>query len=152
MGELMKTIVAALAAFLFGAGGLAVINIVQERWKFRADRKAKKEDKAEEKEDKLDEMSKDMKEFFEKQNEFNETLIKRMAEVEEQNAAQSEGMKFVLLDRILYLGQSYIKNGEVSFDDRKRLGDMHTVYHGRLKGNGDADAIMDGVYNLPLKK
>ena len=137
--------------FLFGAGGLAIINIIQERWRWRADRKAKQEDKAEEKGDKLEEISEEQKKFFEQQNEFNQKLSQRVERLEKQTEAQSEGMKYVLLDRILYLGQHYINDGKVSFDDRKRLGDMHTVYHEKLKGNGDADAIMEGVYELPLK-
>ena len=65
--------------------------------------------------------------------------------------AQSEALKYILLDRIMYLGQCYIVAGEVSFDDRKRLRDMHTSYHEKLGGNGDADAVMKAVDALPLK-
>ena len=147
MNEFWKLV----GAFLFGAGGLAIINIVQARWQWRADRKAKKEDKAEAKEDKLDEIQKEQKEFFVKQEKFNAELSEKVEALETQNEAQNEGMKYVLLDRILYLGKHYINDGSVTFDDRKRLGDMHTVYHSRLNGNGDADAVMDGVYELPLK-
>ena len=163
MGGFWNTIWPDLWKFLLGAGGLALINWAQTRWQWKAEREAKKEDKAEakveekerltrEREDKLDEMSKDLKKFFAKQDEFNGELSQRVKELEDQNSAQNEGMKYVLLDRILYLGQKYITRGSVSFDDRKRLGEMHTVYHTRLKGNGDADAIMDGVYELPLQK
>jgi len=58
----------------------------------------------------------------------------------------------ILLDRILYLGQSYIAKGEIDFDDRKRLHAMHDCYHNGLHGNGDADLIMEAVDELPLKK
>lgn len=148
MGEFLKM----LGVFLFGAGGLAIINIIQERWKWRADRKAKKEDRVEEKEDKLDEMRKEQQAFFAKQEKFNEELSKRVEVLEDQNAAQNEGMRYVLLDRILYLGKHYINDGAVDFDDRKRLRDMHTSYHSGLGGNGDADNIMDAVDALPLKR
>jgi len=152
MSEFWKTVLVGITAFIFGAGGLAIINIIQKRWEMKFDRKAKKEDRAEEKEDKLDEMRKEQKVFFEKQEKFNDELSARVEKLEEQNEAQNEGMKYTLLDRILYLGKHYINDGEVSFDDRKRLGDMHTVYHNRLGGNGDADAVMEDVYDLPLKK
>lgn len=62
------------------------------------------------------------------------------------------GVRVILMDRILYLGQRYIQDGEVDFDDRRLLHEMHNVYHTKLGGNGDLDALMDGVNNLPLKK
>lgn len=137
--------------FLLGAGGLAIINAIQKRWEMRFDRKAKKEDRKEEKEDKLDKIQKEQREFFDKQEKFNAELTERVEKIEMQNAAQNKGMKDVLLDRILYLGKHYINDGSVTFDDRKRLRDMHKTYHTDLGGNGDADFIMNAVDELPLK-
>ena len=57
-----------------------------------------------------------------------------------------------LLDRIQHLGQAYISDGEVDFDDRRRLNNMHSVYHSGLGGNGDLDVLMREVNALPLKK
>ena len=68
------------------------------------------------------------------------------------DTAQSEALKLILLDRILWLGQSYINKGEISFDDRRRFHAMHSCYHSGLGGNGDADIIVEGVDALPLKK
>ena len=59
------------------------------------------------------------------------------------------GLKSIMLDRIRYVGQSYVRIGEVSFDDRKILNDMHTSYH-NLGGNGDLDLLMQEVNALPL--
>ena len=147
MNEFMRTVL----TFLLGAGGLALINVIQERWRWRADRKAKKEDAAEEREDKLGELADAVQRSSEEQRKFIEATEKRFKESDVQLAAQSEALKLMLLDRILLLGQTYINKGEVSFDDRKRLGDMHNVYHDQLGGNGDADAIIEAVYSLPLK-
>lgn len=127
-------------AFLCGAGGLALIEWAREAWKHRVDRKDKKEDKAEEKVDKIGELTKSVDE-----------LQKTVDGISTQQGAVCEALKCVLLDRIIYLGQSYIVEGAVDFDDRKRLRDMHTSYHSGLKGNGDADAIMKAVDALPLK-
>lgn len=163
MEEFWSSIWPDLWKFLLGAGGLALISIGQERWKWRASRKAEKEDKAEEKAEaqrqkdseeaqKLDEISKKLDAFITSQESFNENLAEQDKAMHDRVDALSEGMKFVLLDRILYLGKSYIRRGSVSFDDRKRLGNMHTVYHSRLDGNGDADTVMDIVYELPLEQ
>lgn len=136
MSEAMKTAL----TFLCGAGGLAIIEWAREAWRHRADRKDKKEDRQEEKVDKIEELTKSV-----------EALQKQVETVSEQQDAFREAMKCVLLDRIIYLGQKYIEEGEVDFDDRKRLRDMHTSYHSGLKGNGDAEAIMKAVDALPLK-
>ena len=152
MEEFWKTVIVGITAFLFGAGGLAIINVIQKRWEMRFDRKAQKEDKAEEKEDKLDEISKMLTEFIEKQTDVDKKMEERLRDNEENMEAQSEALKLILLDRVLHLGQKYIVEGEVSFDDRKRLGDMHDVYHNGLHGNGDADKVIEGVYELPLKQ
>jgi hypothetical protein len=136
MSDALKTVL----TFICGAGGLALIEWARERWKFKAERKAQKEDRAEEKVDKIGELTKAVKDL---QTDFDEQG--------QQLDALRGAMKCVLLDRIIHLGQKYIDEGEVDFDDRKRLRDMHTSYHQGLKGNGDADAIMKAVDALPLK-
>lgn len=145
--ELWKTVL----TFLFGAGGLALINIFQERWKWTHDRKAAVEDREVEKEDKLDKISKQLTDYTKKQDEFNKTTTERLDALEKQIQGQAEGMKYVLLDRILCIGKSYIKAGSATFDEKRRLREMHDVYHNSLKGNGDADQIMKAVDELPLK-
>lgn len=137
--------------FLFGAGGLALINIVQERWKWRSDRRAKKEDQREAREDKLDDVDKKLTDFIQEQKEYNKQMTTKQADQDKELEAQSVALRYVLLDRILYIGQSYINRGEVSFDDRKRLREMHNCYHEKLGGNGDATQIMNAVDELPLK-
>lgn len=146
MSEVMKSFL----LFLFGAGGLALINVLQERWKFRAQRRAEKEDRKEEKEDQLKKIQEQLEEIIEQQKADNQEMTARLEELEKQNKGLKDCMKYVLLDRILYLGHLYITKGQVSFDDRKRLGDMHSVYHNGLGGNGDADVVMHDVYELPL--
>lgn len=136
MNEALKTVL----TFVCGAGGLALIEWARVRWQFRAERKAAKEDRQEEKVDNMKKLTEDM------------ASVKAEQEVQgAQLDALRDAMKCVLLDRIIYLGQKYIEEGEVDFDDRKRLRDMHTSYHKGLDGNGDADAIMHAVDALPLK-
>ncbi len=81
-----------------------------------------------------------------------QTEIARIDKIEESLKAVMEGQRYILLDRIRYLGLNYIKAGEISFDDRRLLHQMHGVYHNTLNGNGDLDALMEAVNELPLKE
>ena len=68
--------------------------------------------------------------------------------MEANNAVQNEALKYILYDRIRFLGQAYIAAGEIDFDDRRILRQMHASYHNGLDGNGD----LDGLMKEPLKK
>ena len=61
------------------------------------------------------------------------------------------GLKWVIYDRIRYLGQTYIAAKSIDFDDRRILNEMHKCYHDGLGGNGDLDNLMKEVNSLPLK-
>ena len=65
--------------------------------------------------------------------------------------ALKAGLKWVLYDRIRFLGQKHINDGSVDFDDRRILNEMHKSYHDGLSGNGDLDVLMREVNALPLK-
>ena len=65
--------------------------------------------------------------------------------------ALKSGQKWLLYDRIRFLGQHYISAGSVDFDDRRILNEMHKAYHNGLGGNGDLDVLMRDVNALPLK-
>jgi len=126
---------------LIGGGTAAVVSGIFSVVMFLLTRHADRQDKREEKVDKTEELAKQV-----------EALKKQQEEMKKQLGALQEAQKCILLDRIIYLGQSYIADGEVDFDDRRRLHQMHSSYHNGLKGNGDADVIMKAVDALPLKK
>lgn len=128
-----------LIAILSGGAVVAVIEGIREALKWRRTRKAVKEDRAEKK-----------AEYKEKQ--ADRKIDERLEQIENQNKAQSEALKFILYDRIRYLGQAYISEKEIDFDDRRILNNMHHSYHYGLKGNGDLDNLMAEVNRLPLKK
>lgn len=65
--------------------------------------------------------------------------------------ALKEGLKWVIYDRIRFLGHTYTNAGKVDFDDRRILNEMHRCYHEGLGGNGDLDNMMKLVNELPLK-
>ena len=65
--------------------------------------------------------------------------------------ALKAGLKWVIYDRIRYLGLKHISEGAIDFDDRRILREMHTCYHEGLGGNGDLDTLMSQVNKLPMK-
>lgn len=149
--EFSEFMIALVLAIAGGAAGAAFINGVNERWKFKASRKAAKEDRQEEKEDRTDEIEEEVKELKEAEGEWKKDIEKKLEALDAQNTAENEALRVILLDRIRHLGQSYIQIGEISFDDRRIFHMMHDVYHTGLGGNGDADLIVEAVDELPLK-
>ena len=116
-----------LIAVLSGGAAVAVIEGVREWLSRRDERKAKKEELAQ------------------------KNIEKRLSVLEQQNAVQSEALKYMLFDRIRYLGRRYIAAGEIGFEDRRTLHEMHAVYHDGLGGNGDLDQLMRDVNELKLR-
>lgn len=147
--EFMIALVLAVAG---GAAGAAVINGINERWKFKASRKAAKEDRQEEKEDRTEEIEEKVKELKEEESAWKKEIEKKLKDLDTQNTAENEALRVILLDRIRHLGQSYIAAGEIDFDDRRIFHMMHSVYHDGLGGNGDADLVVEAVDELPLKQ
>lgn len=119
---------------LTGAAAAAVIKLIDNLLQWMLQRKAAKEDRAENKAEKEKKTEKD----------YLERLDKKIDGL-------TVGERIILLDRIQYLGQEYIKDGSVDFDDRRRLNEMHSVYHNTLGGNGDLDVLMREVNCLPIR-
>lgn len=123
-----NSLITILLTVLSGGAVVAVIEGVREWLAWRRDRKAKKEDNAE------------------------KNIDQRLEDIEVKMDAQSDALKYIIYDRIRYLGQTYIADGEIDFDDRRILNDMHKAYHYGLNGNGDLDTLMAEVNKLPLKQ
>ena len=140
----MEFSVAFVLAIAGGAAGAAVINGINERWKFKASRKAAKADKTEE-------IGEAVEEIRKTEDKRQEEMEKEISIMKAQIQALVEADRVVLLDRIRHLGQSYIQKGEISFDDRRIFHMMHDAYHDGLGGNGDADSVVEAVDDLPLK-
>lgn len=126
-----------LEILLTGATAAAVVKLLDNVIQWWLNRKAKREDTESEKAAAAEKKKeKDIEEWRD--------------ETDKKIAALMEGQKVSLLDRIQHLGRTYLKGGEIDFDDRRRLHQMHTAYH-NLGGNGDLDTLMEDVDELPLK-
>lgn len=150
----MKEVIIAVLTVLLGGGFAAAVVVAwNERWKLKFQRQATKEDRAEEKADKTKELDQELNSIQQEEEKRNEALESRLQRIETQLSAVSEGMKLVLLDRIIQYGEFLVSKGEVTYDERKRFHDMHDCYHSKekLNGNGDADLIVKAVNAIPMK-
>jgi len=124
----MKEVIIGIAIALISGGvGAGIVKLIGDRLAFRRERKAKKEDEA------------------------SLNYDGRLKSIETKTDAQSAALRYLLYDRIRYLGQAYIKDGCIDFDDRRILNEMHCAYHDGLDGNGDLNTLMKEVNKLPLK-
>lgn len=114
-----------LELFLVGAGGAAVIKLIDGVIQFFLNRYAKKKDAGEVKKSDL------------------EKLEKKVDAIVDCTLATT-------LDRIQHLCKTYIKDGEIDMDDLRRLHIMHEKYH-KIGGNGDLDKLMEQVNRLPFE-
>ena len=122
-------------AIATGVTGAAVIKLIDNVVQWKLQRKAAKEDRT---------------------VEDGQAEIKKIKQwekdMEDKVNALVNADKYILFDRIRYLGQRYVADNEVDFDDRRILNQMHDVYHNELGGNGDLDELMKAVNTLPLKQ
>ena len=127
-----------LICFVSGGALGTLIKVVADRFAWKRKRQADKEDMVERKQEEAERQAALKSE-------------ERLGGIENTIEALKAGMKFMLYDRIRYLGQAYIAEREIDFDDRRILNNMHHTYHYGLDGNGDLDNLMDEVNHLPLK-
>lgn len=140
-----------ILAALTGGIAVEIIRSIVSALAWKRNRKAEKEDKAEEKKDIVVELQEDFNRLKEEDAEKMDRVDETLSSIQAQNEVFREALKLMMLDRIIHLGQSYIDKGSVTFEERKRLRDMHNCYHNGLEGNGDANLIMEAVDELPLK-
>ena len=130
---------AILVAVISSGATAAVVKAIDNWLSWRRERKAKHED---------DDLAK-------KEQTINDRLEKIEQKTEDSRKtleSLTDGMKYIIYDRIRHIGQAHINAGEIDFDDRRILNNMHHCYHYGLGGNGDLDKLVQEVNNLPLKK
>ena len=92
-----------LLTLLAGGFGAAVVKVVGDLIQHWVDRKAKKNDSAQ------------------------ADIERKKCEDAELLHATADGVKWMLYDRIKYLGTRYIDDASVDFNDRRLLHEMHKV-------------------------
>lgn len=116
-----------------GAGLMVIIQMLLKR-------KWAKEDQHDEKTEKLNDLSTRLIDIDTKLD----GLANDVSHVKSAN-------KSILSDRIKWLGTKYLEAGEIEFEDRRILHNLHDAYHDDCGGNGDFKILMKNVDSLPLK-
>ena len=60
-----------------------------------------------------------------------------------------EAQKVLMIDRVRYLGSSYIHDGGIALEDKENLSEMYQAYKA-LGGNGHLSTVMAEVERLPV--
>lgn len=61
-----------------------------------------------------------------------------------------KALRYLMLYIIQERAKQHIKDKQITLDDRRSLHHWHDLYHNGLGGNGDADALMKQVDELPV--
>lgn len=112
----------ALLSFLAGAAGAALVSGIFTLIVHRLNRKDKLEDRRTEK----NEAEQGQLQVFQK------------------------SLRYLMLFIIQERAKSHIKDGRITLEERRSLHHWHSLYHDGLGGNGDADALMAAVDDLPV--
>lgn len=124
-----------LVCVLTGGVAAAGIKLIESLIVWRLNRKAKKEDDNTQKE-------------TEKQKREDAEYEELVSTVENLKTAN----RLLMYDRIKHLCRSYLRDGEIDFNDLEDLIEMHDCYHTGLGGNGKLNELMGLVKDLPIKK
>lgn len=82
---------------------------------------------------------------------INETLTNSLIQQQELYEAIIRTNKLILRDRIKVLATKCLKDGQITYEDRKLVHDMWDEYHQSWGGNGDLNLLLTNVDNLPLE-
>ena len=77
-------------------------------------------------------------------------LQESLDENRESMAKQNEALMAMAQDRIVWLGKQFLKDGEISLEDRGNLRRMANAYKD-LGGNALVKEVMDAIDELPIK-
>ena len=67
------------------------------------------------------------------------------------DSAERKALRYLMLYIIQERCMEIIARGWTTMEERRSIGHWHDVYHNGLGGNGDADALMQQVMELPLQ-
>lgn len=75
-------------------------------------------------------------------------MINKRAEAKKKETGESQGIRWLMQDRLEHVALTYISKGEISYDELKNWNRGHHIYHDLLGGNGDLDALKETLQSL----
>lgn len=78
-------------------------------------------------------------------------ILQRRWSCQDRQDAIVAGLKVLTVDRVRYLGRSYINAHGISLEDKENLQDMYRAYKA-LGGNGHLETVMAEIERLPVRE
>ena len=75
-------------------------------------------------------------------------IINKKAEKEQKETGESQGIRWLMQDRLEHVALAYLAKGSISYDELKNWNKGHHIYHDLLGGNGDLDPLKEGLQNI----
>ena len=76
-------------------------------------------------------------------------LLQRHWSKQDKQDSIVSALKVLTVDRVRYLARCYIRDGDITLEDKETLQDKHRAYKA-LGGNGHLDTAMAAVEKLPI--
>ncbi len=78
-------------------------------------------------------------------------LLSRRAEKRKNETGESQGMRWLLQDRLEHLAKHYLEVGVITYEELQNWNKGHHIYHDLLDGNGDLNILKSSLANLYQK-
>lgn len=75
-------------------------------------------------------------------------VLNRRAEERKKETGESQGIRWLMQDRLEHVALAYMSRGEITYDELKNWNRGHHIYHDLLGGNGDLDALKNTLQNI----
>jgi len=78
-------------------------------------------------------------------------MVSRRAERRRNETGESQGMRWLLQDRLEHLAKHYLEISFISYDELQNWNKGHHIYHDLLGGNGDLNILKESITHLYQK-
>lgn len=75
-------------------------------------------------------------------------IINKKADEKKKETGESQGIKWLMQDRLEHVALAYMAKGEISYEELKNWNRGHYIYHELLGGNGDLDALKETIQDI----
>ena len=79
-------------------------------------------------------------------------LIGRQAEKRRTQTGESQGLRYLLQDRLEQQALSFLRRGAISYEELRTWNRGHHIYHDLLDGNGDLNELKEELTRLLYEK
>ena len=75
-------------------------------------------------------------------------IVSRRAERRRTETGESQGMRWLLQDRLEQQALAFLRRGSVTYDELRNWNRGHRIYHDLLGGNGDLNGLKEELKKL----